>query len=61
MYGLDYVTRLYRGKEITLTRGGKFTDEEAKENYTNGYNSETFDENYRSSLIVRKQRKGADS
>ena len=61
MYGLDYVTRLYRGKEITLTRGGKFTDEEAKENYTNGYSSETYDENYRNNLIVRKQRKGAGS
>ena len=54
--GLDYVTRLYAGDEITLTKGGTFTKEETKENYTNGYGNENYDEQFRQSLNVRKDK-----
>jgi len=46
-YGLDFVKQLYQSNEITLTRGGTFTENEITENYTNGYDTESYDENYR--------------
>ncbi len=53
-HGLEYVNQLYHGNEITLTRGGTFTDEEVTVNYTNGYKAETYDEAFRKNFIIRK-------
>lgn len=53
-YGLEYVSNLYQSNEIKLTRGGAFTYEEVVENYTNGYNVETYDEEYRKGFNTRK-------
>ena len=46
-YGLDFVTKLYQSNAITLTSGGAFTVHEIRENYSNGYNTKTYDEEYR--------------
>lgn len=54
-YGLGYVQNLYQSNEITLTRGGAFSEDEVSENYTNGYNTETYDEKYRRAFIIKKQ------
>lgn len=48
--GLEFVNELYNSKEITLTRGGTFTEEEVIENFTNGYDAETYNEQYRKSF-----------
>lgn len=53
-YGLTFVVNLYKSDEITLSKGGKFTDDEIFENYTNGYKTETFDETFRRSFAVRR-------
>lgn len=53
-YGLDYVQKLYRSNEITLVRGDKFTEDEVIENYTNGYKTEIYDEEYRKSFNLKK-------
>ena len=45
--GLEFVNELYQSNEITLTRGGAFTEEEIIENFTNGYDAETYNEQYR--------------
>ena len=45
--GLKFVNELYKSNEITLTRGGAFTEEEVIENFTNGYDAETYNEQYR--------------
>ena len=45
--GLKFVNELYKSNEITLTRGGTFTEEEVIENFTNGYDAETYNEQYR--------------
>ena len=45
--GLEFVNELYKSNEITLTRGGAFTEEEVVENFTNGYDAETYNEQYR--------------
>lgn len=45
--GLEFVNELYKSNEITLTRGGAFTEEEIIENFTNGYDAETYNEQYR--------------
>lgn len=53
-YALDYVLALYNSSEIQLTRGEVFSDEETKENFTNGYDAENYDEEYRKSFIITK-------
>lgn len=53
-YALDFVLDLYNSSEIQLTRGGVFTEDEAKVNFTNGYNTEIYDEDYRNSFIIKK-------
>ena len=53
-YGLDYVMKLYQSDEIELTRGGAFTEEEITENYTNGYDAESYDEDYRKGFSIKK-------
>lgn len=53
-YALDYVLALYNSSEIQLTRGEVFSDEETKENFTNGYDAESYDEEYRKSFIIKK-------
>lgn len=53
-YGLDFVKQLYQSNEITLTRGETFTEDEILENYTNGYDTENYDENYRKNFIRHK-------
>jgi hypothetical protein len=48
--GLEFVNELYNSNEITLTKGGIFTEEEVIENFTNGYDAETYNEHYRRSF-----------
>ena len=55
LYGLEYVKKLFQSEEITLTRGGVFTEDEITENYTNGYDAESYDEQFRRSFKVKKQ------
>ena len=55
-YGLEYVQELYKSNEITLTRGGEFSEEEVEENYTNGYDTETYNEEYRKGFKIKRQR-----
>ena len=52
--GLEYVKKLYQSNEVTLTRGGIFTEDEIIENYTNGYDAENYDENYRKTFIIHR-------
>ena len=54
-YGLDYVQDLYQSNEIVIIVGGIFTEQEVEENYTNGYDAETYDEDYRKGFIIKKQ------
>lgn len=51
-YGLEYVIRLYGSSEIRLTKGGSFTTDEIKENYNNGYEMESYDEDFRKAFTV---------
>ena len=53
-YGLEFVSDLYNSTEITLTRGGAFTDSEIEENYANGYDSESYDESFREGFRVKR-------
>lgn len=53
-YALDYVLALYNSSEIQLTRGGEFTEDEAKDNFTKGFYTEIYDEEYRKSFIIKK-------
>lgn len=53
-YALEVVVDLYSSDEIQLTRGGVFSEDEAKVNFTNGYNTEIYDEEYRKSFIIKK-------
>ena len=54
LYGLEYVKKLFQSEEITLTRGGAFTEDEVRENYTNGYDAESYDEDFRKGFITKK-------
>ena len=54
LFGLEYVKKLYQSEEITLTRGGAFTEDEITENYTNGYGAENYDEDYRKGFSIKK-------
>ena len=54
-YGLDYVQALYHSNEIVLTKGCAFTEEEVNENYSNGFDNETYDEEYRKKFIINKR------
>lgn len=51
-YGLEYVIRLYGSSEIRLTKGGSFTTDEIKENFNNGYEMESYDEDFRKAFTV---------
>ena len=54
LFGLEYVKKLYQSDEVTLIRGGAFTEEEITENYTNGYDAESYDEHFRISFKAKK-------
>ena len=54
LFGLEYVKKLYQSDEIELTRGGAFTEDEVRENYTNGYDAESYDEDFRKGFITKK-------
>lgn len=54
LLGLEYVKLLYQSDEVTLTRGGAFTEDEIIENYTNGYDAESYDEEFRRNFKVKK-------
>ena len=54
-FGLEFVNRLYHSHEITLSKGGSFTEEEVKENFTNGYEKESYNEQFRKDFSVRKK------
>jgi hypothetical protein len=54
LFGLEYVKKLYQSDEIELTRGGAFTEDEITENYTNGYDAESYDEDFRKGFITKK-------
>ena len=54
LYGLEYVKKLFQSEEITLIRGGAFTEDEITENYTNGYDAENYDEEFRRSFKAKK-------
>ena len=53
-FGLDFVNTLYHSNEITLTAGGPFTEEEVSENYSNGYDKESYNENFRMSFKSKR-------
>ena len=53
-YGLDFITHLYLSDEIGLTNGNEFTEKEIIENYTNGYDAENYDHNFRENLKPKK-------
>ena len=55
LFGLEYVKLLYQSDEVSLTRGGVFAENEITENYTNGYDTESYDEEFRRSFKVKKQ------
>ena len=54
LFGLEYVKKLYQSDEVTLIRGGAFTEDEITENYTNGYDAESYDEDYRKGFSIKK-------
>lgn len=54
LLGLEYVTKLYHSDEVSLIRGGAFTENEITENYTNGYDAESYNEQFRRNFKVKK-------
>ena len=48
--GAKFVSDLYKSDLITLTNGGTFSEEECRENYTRGYDAETYSEDFRLNL-----------
>lgn len=53
-YALEVVVDLYSSDEIQLTRGGVFSEDEAVDNFTNGYGTESYDEEFRKSFVIKK-------